>query len=324
MSSNVGSHRQTLLSSVKVSESDAPTTSSECRATRSLQEQRAADIYDEVGQRSLERLFPGFTEDSMTQATLSAGHAVIGCKRARDIAAPAHLGAFIAAKPRIQAMIQDALTAGLVLQQPLEARLDAVIATATSTCLEALDEEDRATAELYVQKAAQAADEAWQQTVGGLQGHSVANPTMSDLEHPSSASHDEDSDGMDFSASRKSRLSAPQLQAQLSQLTDRTRLKRLKNTPFSKGAWQQVTRIEDLCHTRTFPNQWLFHLDARAGSVLTPLDYITNVQRLGNRAWTGLDECRHCVAPSWTHSWNVENLQHRTRTLRMRSRRGAD
>ena len=219
-------------------------------------------------------------------------------------------------------MIQDALTAGLVLQQPLEARLDAVIATATSTCLEALDEEDRATAELYVQKAAQAADEARQQTVGGLQGHSVANPTMSDLEHPSSASHDEDSDDMDFSASRKSRLSAPQLQAQLSQLT---RPKRLKNTLFSKGAWQQVTRIEDLCHTRTFPNKWLFHLDACAGSVLTPFDYITNVQkRLGNRAWTGLDECRHCVAPSWTHSWNVENLQHRRRTPHMRSRRGAD
>ena len=219
-------------------------------------------------------------------------------------------------------MIQDALTAGLVLQQPLEARLDAVIATATSTCLEALDVEDRATAELYVQKAAQAADEAWQQTVGGLQRHSVANPTMSDLEHPSSASHDEDSDDMDFSAFRKSRLSAPQLQAKLSQLT---RLKRLKNTLFSKGAWQQVTRIEDLCHTRTFPNKWLFHLDARAGSFLTPHDYITNVQKiLGNRAWPGLDECRHCVAPSWTHSWNVENLQHRTRTLRMRSRRGAD
>ena len=33
-----------------------------------LQEQRAAEIFDEVGQRSLERLFPGVTKDSMTQA----------------------------------------------------------------------------------------------------------------------------------------------------------------------------------------------------------------------------------------------------------------
>ena len=36
-----------------------------------LQEKRGAEIFDEVGQRPLERLFPGFTEDSLTQATLS-------------------------------------------------------------------------------------------------------------------------------------------------------------------------------------------------------------------------------------------------------------
>ena len=48
---------------------------------------------------------------------------------------------------------------------------------------------------------------------------------------------------------RKSRLSAPQLQAQLSRLSDRTRLRRLKDTLRSKGAWQHVVRIEDLCHT---------------------------------------------------------------------------
>ena len=44
----------------------------------------------------------------MTQATLSAGQTGIGFKRARDIAA------LIAAKPRIQAVIRDAVWAGLV------------------------------------------------------------------------------------------------------------------------------------------------------------------------------------------------------------------
>ena len=73
------------------------------------------------------------------------------------------------------------------------------------------------------------------------------------LEHPGSASQDDDSDDMDFSASRKSRLSGPQLQAQLSRLTDRFRLRRLKDTLFSKGAWQQVTRIEDLRHAQVSP-----------------------------------------------------------------------
>ena len=123
-----------------------------------LQEQRAAEIYDEVGQRSLKRLFPGFTEDSMTQFTLSAGQSGIGYKKTRDIAAPAHLG-LTAGKPRIQGMIQDGVTAGLLPQEPLETRLGAVIEAAISTNLRALVE-DKATAKLYVQKAAQAADEA--------------------------------------------------------------------------------------------------------------------------------------------------------------------
>ena len=81
---------------------------------------------------------------------------------------------------------------------------------------------------LYVQKAAQAEDEAWQQTMGGLLGPSGTNPTVASLEHPSSASKEEDSDDMDFLAPRKSRLSGPQLQAQLSRLTDQSRLRRLK------------------------------------------------------------------------------------------------
>ena len=149
-----------------------------------LQEKRAAEFYDEVGQRSLERLFRGFTEDSMVQVTLGAGQSGRGCRRARDIAAPAHMGTLIAAKPRIQAMIQDAVLAGLLLQRPLETRLAAAIATDTSANLDALDDEDRATAKLYVQKAAQAAEEAWQQPSGRLQGLSVTNPTVSDLEHP--------------------------------------------------------------------------------------------------------------------------------------------
>ena len=49
-------------------------------------------------------------------------------------------------------MIHDAVTAGLLLQQLLETRFDAVIAAASSTFLDALDDEDRATAKLHVQE----------------------------------------------------------------------------------------------------------------------------------------------------------------------------
>ena len=55
-----------------------------------------------------------------------------------------------------------------------------------------------------------------------------------------------------------------------------------------------MTRIEDLCHTHV-SHKWIYHLDACAGSVLSPHDFITNIQkRLGNRAWEGHGECRLC------------------------------
>ena len=61
---------------------------------------------------------------------------------------------------------------------------------ATTTYLEALDDEDKATATLFVQKAAQAADEAWQQTVEGHNGPVITNPTVSEIEE----SQDDDGD----------------------------------------------------------------------------------------------------------------------------------
>ena len=55
-----------------------------------------------------------------------------------------------------------------------------------------------------------------------------------------------------------------------------------------------MIRIEDLCHAQVC-HKWLYHLDACAGSVLTPHDYLTNVQkRLGNRVWVGGGQCRCC------------------------------
>ena len=183
---------------------------------------------------------------------VGAGQSGIGCKRARDIAAPAHLEALIAARPRIQAV-----TAGLLLQWSLEDRPNQVIETATSTYLEALDDEDKATAELHAQKAAQTADEAWQQTIKGLQD-------------PASQTRQFQPSNTAAPPLKKKivKMCAPQLQAQLSRLTDRTRLRRMTNTLLSS-------------HTHV-SHKWLYHLDACAGSVLTPHDYITNVQkRLG-------------------------------------------
>ena len=83
---------------------------------------------------------------------------------------------------------------------------------------------------------------------------SVTNPTVSELEHPSSASQDEDSEEVDFSALRKRRLSAPQLQAQLSRLTGRARLKTSEeHTPLQRKELGSRLRESETCATRTSP-----------------------------------------------------------------------
>ena len=75
----------------KVQELAVSTTSCGFTATQSCKNKVQQRSMTRSGQQSLERLFLGLTEDSMIQATLSAGQSRIGFKRARDIIAPAHL-----------------------------------------------------------------------------------------------------------------------------------------------------------------------------------------------------------------------------------------
>ena len=101
-------------------------------------------------------------------------------------------------------------------------------------------------------------------------------------------------------------VSVDHSQAQLSRLTDRTRLRRLKETLLSKGAWQQVTRVEDLCHAQV-SHKCLYHLDVCAGSVLTPHDDITDVQKKYSASSSGrVTGSVSAAALSQTHSWNMQ------------------
>ena len=109
-------------------------------------------FYAEIGQPSLERLFPSLTEDIRNRVQESARH--------RSSCTPG--SPHCSQTARIQGMIRDAVLAGLLPERILETRLSEVIETATSTCLRALNSDEQAMAELDVQKAAQAADESWQ------------------------------------------------------------------------------------------------------------------------------------------------------------------
>ena len=91
-------------------------------------------------------------------------------------------------------MIQDAATAGLLPEQPLSARLDTVIEAATAAFLDALDNSEKPKARLYLQKAAQAADYSWQQTIQGHNGLTITNPTVPEIEQSGLTSQHEDDD----------------------------------------------------------------------------------------------------------------------------------
>ena len=109
-----------------------------------------------------------------------------------DIEGPAQLGALIAAKPRVLAMTGDAVTAELLPEQLLVTRLTTGIEAATDTYMGARDDDDKALDKLNIQKAAQAADEAWQQATDGY-------PTVPEIEHSTSSSQgSDDSDDADF------------------------------------------------------------------------------------------------------------------------------
>ena len=127
-------------------------------------------------------------------------------------------------------MIRNAATAELLPQQPLRL-LDLC-------CLgsfpDNFGDSESTTAQLYLRRAAQAADGLGSKSCRGRNAV-VPNPTIAEVEQTSRALRNEDEED------------EVQLQAQLSRWLDRTRLRCLKIKLQDKGAWQQRARIEDAC-----------------------------------------------------------------------------
>ena len=250
-----------------------------------LEEHNAAAIYDEIGQRSLERLFPGLTEDSMAQATLSAGQSGIGFKRARDNAVLAHLGAVIAARQATQfggsSSWRRASLRSWRPPPPLVSALSTTMSKQRRSCM--FTRQHRQQTKPGCKLSRDNRDQApqtrqlhpWNIPAPPLKRKTAASPRP----------------GRAVSVGRSSKR------------TDRTRLRRPKDTLLSKGVWQQVTRIEDLSYA-----QVSHYLDACAAH-----NYIINVQkRLGNRIWVGDGQRRCCgsfLDPQLEHAETCSNAE---------------
>ena len=73
----------------------------------------ALAAFDARTRVELDRLFPGLTEESHSQASLGPSVGGLGWRRASEIACPANLGALIMAEPKVKSMAASAAHAGL-------------------------------------------------------------------------------------------------------------------------------------------------------------------------------------------------------------------
>ena len=203
--------------------------------------------------------------------SVQASQAVV-CKRSVDVARPEHLGAVIAARPRTKDVIRDVTTAGLVVGRPRLTRLDVRVETAIAAFL---DTSMTARGSPLPSQSRPGNDEAWEHEVCGKNGPSITGPTVADVEraHPLLKEVKTVKESP-IPLARRGRLN--ELQAQLSRLSDRMTLRRLKDALQAHGAWQRVGGVR-ICVTHTSSHKWLYHLDACAGSVLAPHDFVVNV-----------------------------------------------
>ena len=156
------------------------------------------------------------------------------------------------------------------------------------TFLDTLDEVEKVRAEDFLRRARVAAEAAWCRA-----GSSEAGPEQAAPRVPRDVDEDTDDDESGDRV-RGERISAPQLQRELSVLADKTKARGLLNTLQQQGAWPQVDRLTDLRH-KDVSHKWMRHLDPKSGGVLTAVDFVLNVQkRVGARVYTGGTPCRLC------------------------------
>ena len=224
----------------------------------SLAEQSgAATNFDAVGRETLERLFPGMTDEGYLQAALGDSQAGLGWKQALDVARPAHLGGLIAAGPRVKAMFKACEVAGLLDAAALEDRLSRRLEAAKISFLANLDEVEKVLAEDFIKRAQDAAEDSWMHAVSRSNQEPEAPSVVRE-------GHEGEEDSSDDLRQRSVRISAPQLQRELSILSDRTKARRLDAELERQGAWHQLERIKGLRH-REVSHRWLRNLDTMRG-----------------------------------------------------------
>ena len=265
-----------------------------------------AEAFNKLGKDALDRIFPGLTDLGHIQASLSVRQSGLGWRIASEVSRPANLGALVASKPMVMAMVSDAAKAGLCSEELLLARYEQMCADATAAYLASLSEVEKVCAEEFLRRAYTAAEATWDRIVNGGAGAAPAIPRILAAGAVPSMSDDPQEDGGEaISRGRRGRTTSIHLQKELSALRDRSRLRDLEAELEAQGNWPQLDRVRELRHADV-SHKWLGHLDTRSGSVLAAADFVLNVQkRLGAISHAGTLLCRLCgtqLDPQVEHS----------------------
>jgi hypothetical protein len=262
----------------------------------------ALEAFDELTRDAMDRLFPGLTPDGHDQASLAAAKGGLGWRKASDVARPANLGALVMATPKVQAMAQAAVRAGLLREGQIEQLLAARTQMVEGAYMNELHENERERAATFLRKAKEAAEKEWRATLEG-RGRTVGRAPIAEATYAGADEHavvDEDAEADGGSADLENasrRLTAAHLQKELARLQDCTRLRELEVRLRAQCEWEQLERLKDLRHPE-MSHAWLWHLDATKGSVLSEVDYIIGIQkRLGARIYSEPLQCRLCERP---------------------------
>ena len=97
----------------------------------------------------MDRLFPGLTAESHTQAAIAAAFGGLGWRTASGTARPANLAALLQCGPKVRCMAAASVYAGLLRAGQIEQLLEERTRRVEAAYLQDLDELERVKAELH-------------------------------------------------------------------------------------------------------------------------------------------------------------------------------
>eukprot|EP00973_Karenia_brevis_P090516 12402961-Karenia_brevis.AAC.1 len=231
----------------------------------------------------------------------------MGWRQASEQALPANIAGLVLARPKLVNMAKDCERAGLLPEGAVQRLVDRQLRDMVIKFEQTLDSHEKHKVAALLDKAAAAAESAWQKIFTGDVAATAQAPVvelnagvdclsaqlspLDDEAVEQLRSIEPDVTGV---APSPSPLSSAHLQRELSILLDSTSARRLQQRLQEGCRWEQHRRLKELsCKSQS--HKWLWLINPRDGAVMSEEDYIINIQkRLGAKILETETVCRQC------------------------------